>query len=302
MDNLTKKINMIDVLGMMLPGGLMLMLFEEDIGFLEFMSRLTGDQQNLVVWGVAFLMGSYLVGMLLHELGSMAEKLMWTNPITDPRIYGAVSAGCTFDPQKEKVDEKEKGKKCSITEIVTAVLVALPFAGIVYLAAGGKYLEGFALFAVVLTICALVVHKSYYERLRPLLKTDILLRNRKDLYQQEAAHYQTSKMPENTLRKLEIFNGFRTLARSMLAMFAVAQTYAFVSQGANHCYIAQLDARINDSPALLFLRYLMVLTLVCRYWHFSCLYYQYRFAFLQAATKKGKKADAIKDGYCVIFL
>lgn len=78
---------MIDLLGMILPGGLLLLLFEQDLHCLEDMRLYLDVGSGTLIWCTIFLCGSYLLGMLLHELGSILEKLETTIVIQTPRCW-----------------------------------------------------------------------------------------------------------------------------------------------------------------------------------------------------------------------
>ena len=283
MENLTGKISLIDILGMMLPGGLTLMLFENDIGFLSFMSESMGEQHNVILWGISFLLGSYFVGMMLHELSSMLEKLLWLNPITDPRVYAVVKTGFFVNelPQKSENWRVEAGTVFLLAQ--TALL------GFLYLASGCGNIAEFFVSANVLAGTILIVHRTYYEQLFSIMKEDILLEGREAVFQLEVRSYRMLNKTGERTRKMEVFNGFRILARSILAMFAVAQTYVVLSQGNEASYLVQLEDQIRSTPALAFLRQLMVVVLIARYWHYSCLQYLYRYnAFFQSSENTTK--------------
>ena len=66
MEQLIKKFNMIDILGMLVPGGLMLLLFENEFNCLNCLTEIIGAGAENVLWIAIFLCGSYLVGIILH--------------------------------------------------------------------------------------------------------------------------------------------------------------------------------------------------------------------------------------------
>ena len=270
MENLTKKINLIDILGMILPGGLTLMLFEKDIGFLRFMTWSIGSEPSVVIWSASFLLGSYFVGMLLHELGSIAEKLVWLNPLTDPRVYGAVRSGLI-----ENYQGKATGGK-TLHYGMRAVVQTFPMA-LLYLAAGCTDVGSFLLAATLYIVAAVAIQWPYYHQLFELIGKGGFCQKCESLFHLEKTHHKIGILDGESARKVEVFSGFRTLARSILAMLAVAQWYVVMSQGNQSSYLVQLHERVCVDPPLLFLRRIIVLLLVIRYWHFSCLRYEYRY-------------------------
>ena len=81
---------MIDILGMLLPGGLMLLLLEQDVHWMKDLLDYWGAKADNLLFIMIYLCGSYGVGMLLHEMGSIIEKLMWKVPLFNPSVWAAV--------------------------------------------------------------------------------------------------------------------------------------------------------------------------------------------------------------------
>lgn len=115
------------------------------------------------------------------------------------------------------------------------------------------------------------------------------MRDREKVFREDAKSFRALENTSENARKMEVFNGFRTLARSVLVMFAVAQVYVFLSQGNQGSYLVGLAEHIQATPALRFLRQLMVAVLAARYWRFSCLRYLYRYAVVQKHPEGSQK-------------
>lgn len=93
MKDYVKELNIIDFLGIVVPGTLLVLL-------------ITGDNTDLLLWedyfgsdatgwikGTFLLIAGYLAGMLLHEIGDCLEKGAWCFHTLDPKAYAANAVG-----------------------------------------------------------------------------------------------------------------------------------------------------------------------------------------------------------------
>jgi hypothetical protein len=182
---LLKKINMIDILGMCIPGGLLLLLLEQDIHCFEGLKTYFGLEPDNFIWIVIFLCGSYGVGMLLHELGSMAEKLLWKNPLFNPRVYAAVSTFLVFEyenfppklpknaidenkylgylEQNAKKNEKIIKAKNVISGLARSVSI-LPAFALVFFASGVQHWWMFTIVLIVFFLACILIHWGIFDK------------------------------------------------------------------------------------------------------------------------------------------
>lgn len=93
MGDIVKEFNMIDLLGLMLPGAFLTIIFGQELGAWATLRDFWGTGNCTGVISVIILVGGYFVGMLLHEMGDLLEKILWLNPLTNPRMYAALATG-----------------------------------------------------------------------------------------------------------------------------------------------------------------------------------------------------------------
>lgn len=264
---------MIDILGMLIPGGLLLLLFEQDIHCLEYLTKLLGVGANNILWIAIYICGSYLIGALLHEIGSAIELLLWRNPLVDPRVFAAVATGHTnLSTTGDQVDNNCKRITQQVVVIIFNLLCVFPAVVVVCLAVGQ-----FNLFMCVLCLLSILVlpfacnffklidaakNRSIWTAFRGLSPIDIP----KEAFSND----------ENE-RKYGLFRGYRSLARSLLILLAIAQLYVKCCPHESESYLVGFLEHISTEPRFAVLYVLSVITLVMRYWRFSYLSYIYRY-------------------------
>lgn len=281
MEQLIKKINMIDILGILIPGGLLLLLFEQDIHWVKCLTSLLGVGADKLLWVAIFLCGSYFVGMLLHELGSKVEKLLWMNPLSDPHIYAAITTNIVNCP--EEANQAENPKETTLTAakkfkrvvcFLCRLLCSIPACLILYLAAGQPNLCYFSLFLLILLIILIIPNISCIKQLYKVVKQSGWDKFYA-LSETEDEIGRKSVTSDEYERKRGLFNGYRSLARSMLILLAVIQLYITCCPPSTTSYLAKLHNDIYNAPELLFLQILTIFVLALRYCHFSYLRYTY---------------------------
>ena len=315
MEHIIKKINMIDILGMLLPGGLMLLLLEQDVHWMKELLDYWGAKADNLLFIMIYLCGSYGVGMLLHEMGSIIEKLMWKVPLFNPSVWAAVETKLADrynedgtlrvlpkeektvknenqdDDQKmanhnsaqktkngeEKVEVKKKPSVCAKGYMAIPALLV----GIVGL---GIFPLGINLYVsiwVILCVCACVwvIVDRNRENMKKVLHAytqDTTINRLKWIDNDKLTIESESHINEEHSRKRGLFNGYYTMARSLIMMMALLQFYAWLQSNDKSSFM-MLIAKINNNPAYLFLWEIVALLLMSRYWHFACARFTYAY-------------------------
>ena len=83
MENSVKELTIIDFLGMIVPGGLLVLLFHKDYEVQSIWNGYFGN--DTVANTIILLVAGYLVGMLIHEWGDILEKAVWKLNLLNPR-------------------------------------------------------------------------------------------------------------------------------------------------------------------------------------------------------------------------
>lgn len=126
MHDLIKELNIIDILGIGVPGCLMVLLLGGDqTAQLLWMEQF---QNNALAFGVVLIVVGSLVGMLIHELGDMIEKGLWLIPWLDPKVYAAVAVNLDSMPMEALERNKypvPTGGIAKIIQVACAVAAGL---------------------------------------------------------------------------------------------------------------------------------------------------------------------------------
>ena len=123
-----KELNIIDILGIGVPGCLLVLLLGGD----QTAALLWADQfqGNVLAFAALLLVAGSLAGMLIQELGDLIEKGLWLIPWLDPKFYAANAVNSTdLAKVKEKVEkhtcaEPGKGKRL-LAQCLSAVAALL---------------------------------------------------------------------------------------------------------------------------------------------------------------------------------
>lgn len=99
MSDYIKDLNIIDFLGIIVPGSVLVLLIAGDHTELLLWSAYFGNDATTVIKGLFLLIAGYLAGMVLHELGDLMEKGAWCVTRFDPKAYAAYAVGA------EKIEE-----------------------------------------------------------------------------------------------------------------------------------------------------------------------------------------------------
>ena len=301
---------MIDILGMLLPGGLMMLLLEMDYGLFQKMGSYFTIEAGNVLWSAVFLCASYFMGMLLHEIGSVIEKLMWRNPLLNPRVYAAISTDLLFNyargkavPPVEKLGDLEKGQSlwenlrisrsnswligiidnrtmkgvARIIRGIWRVILSLIAWWVVFYVVGEMTPRQYIGWVVATVLaCILLQWKAFSKFLAAV--SDVGLRERmKQIVNDERVIQKESVTSEENSRKYGLFCGYYSLMRSVLVLIAIFQKYVVIQTGLNTSHIVQFYQHVKEFKAYPYLRYIVVVALILRYWHYACAKYTYTY-------------------------
>ena len=108
MSDYIKELNIVDFLGVIVPGSvLVLLLAGDNASALLLWTSYFGAEATPIVRGIFLLIAGYLAGMVLHEIGDLAEKGVWCVTRLDPKAY-AINAVGTENIGKATVTAKLK--------------------------------------------------------------------------------------------------------------------------------------------------------------------------------------------------
>lgn len=94
MSDYIKDLNIVDFLGIVVPGSILVLLLAGDnADLLLLWTSYFGADASPLVRGIFLAIAGYLAGMILHEIGDLAEKGVWCFTRFDPKAYAINAVG-----------------------------------------------------------------------------------------------------------------------------------------------------------------------------------------------------------------
>lgn len=302
MGDFIKDLNIIDFLGMLLPGAFVALCFSiQHPGAWQVLANAFGCELSVSMRIAVILVAGYVAGMLLHELGDRLEKLLWHVPILNPRLYAAhrttllkreaesINAESQWNQtcspkffESMKLLWKE-WKMCVFTPISASAVIAVLLMAACALPLRWGVMLGIVLSAVLYIANVLVLWdwfpadsggKGYtIQAIRRVLEGD-------------AEYYSHAKQDQESQRKRNLFDGFRSSARNLLLALIFLRAYATAKEG-NLCSLIQ--TQMGKFPTQFVTGGAMLLLLI-RYYHYS--YLKYKYCYEDNIFERNRTQDA----------
>ena len=93
MSDYIKDLNIVDFLGITVPGCLLVLLISGDNPSLLLWTSYFGADAGPAIRGIFLAIAGYVIGMILHEIGDLAEKGVWCFIFLDPKAYAIKAVG-----------------------------------------------------------------------------------------------------------------------------------------------------------------------------------------------------------------
>lgn len=122
MSDFFKELNIIDILGIGVPGCLLVLLLGGDqTAALLWSSQF---QNNILAFAIMLIVAGSLTGMLIQELGDLIEKGLWLIPWLDPKIHAANAVNTKelkLNDLRKHAYAEPKGASSTLTMIVCVI-------------------------------------------------------------------------------------------------------------------------------------------------------------------------------------
>ena len=282
MSDLLKEFKMTDLLGMMMPGIVVVLLFGWEYELWAQMSERTVFPKGDVFLSVVVIVAGYAVGMLIHELSDWIEKYMWCDSVIDPRTQAVVSSRylslrrCNVKLKTDIKIQQDLRAEIVCTGSVFALLgvatgIALGFKGYMLSAIAGLF--GYAFLRGVMEYRLTRLCKQIGGDQGQAKALALLVRRDNSLltYRNQAQVYGTEEYERMILRKHDLFDGFRTMARNTLVTVLLLANYGAMSNG----NIAKLFHNVREDKGFLWLTIVTMILLAVRFYHYTYLRYKY---------------------------
>lgn len=287
MNDFLKELNIIDILGIGVPGCLLVLLLGGDQTAALLWSEQFGNSSLLFT--IALITAGSIAGMLVHELGDMIEKGLWLIPWMDPKTYAACAVTVkSIDDKKLKpheypVPEGLLGLGIGVVSFFAAVLVVF----------GASAVFPYAMLAAArVTEPAARMGYSVWWGITPLgvlgigaiIAVFALCKKRSgakiETIRKANPYIQTKLVGHGNTSKRTLYDGWRFVMRNLVLVWAIANVVSLWKP--LDLYRQAAEAMVGDNGDMT--RNLMWLTLMAscaismmlvRYYHYAYLRYKY---------------------------
>ena len=307
MKDFIKEMNIIDFLGIGVPGCVLLLLLTGDVSVQGLWVGIFGTTSNALVQAVFLIIGGFIAGMLIQEIGDFIEKGVWSCRNLDPKTYAARSVGV------ERIIKELDGKdtetkplgydpaKCffgilgAVVVIYGALALLVPAISTAckvqnnseidraLMSTGGELLLplGFALCGA--GICALCYTWRIGKEAEKL-----------DKIRYSNPYIQTHLVDRGNASRRTLYDGFRFVMRNLVIVLAIVNV---ISLWHPIGLYQKLAVKLCTDPNVLpeNLRYLtwlvcaVVLVMLIRWFHYAMLRYKYCFEDFLLIREEKKK-------------
>lgn len=293
MTDIIKEFNMISLLGILLPGALMTALFGTEFGLWSRTSLYFGVTLTTGLVSTILIIAGFVFGTLLHELGDLMEKFLWSSKLFSPRTYAAIRSGYAAHYAQHNsaqlTEMKEKESEDEPFTVRTALVLCLLLGGGMAALLGGKwFLVGLLAFLLLLDRKGSFYRKWVCTKMPGSVDQTVLcLRaigrsNQVMSYGLTAARAGSPEQLAATLRKRDLFEGFKAMARNLMIGLILLGIYGAYTGGVIH----DIRADILSGTAKVVICIIVMLLLATRYYHYSYLKYKYSYEDQLAQERK----------------
>lgn len=362
MKDLIKEFSMLDLLGMIFPGSVLMVLICAECGAWELIERFVEADMMAAVKPVVILFGGYVLGMLLHDIGDMAERILWRVPAFNPKVTVLIDHEMAIYKRKRSRPGKTQTPEITrrywyqkvfgwLTDWVEKLYDGI--AGWLKMNVSQRYAKWFPhspvwyqrltawvkgypgrfqsivgvplLFAVMSVLClafmfsiewnmkitreslytsvgtviAIIFLISKYAKVRWEDKHvndklipygEIVGKTDKEFSELQTQHkFKTNEKGNGS--KVNLFDGFRAMARNLLVGIFLTYIWAHFKQG--KFYDLFMVPAENLFPAICF--YVVLFLLLVHYWRYAYLQYKYIYEDIRYLEDQAEKEKAGKE-------
>lgn len=87
MGDYIKELTIIDFLGMLVPGSVVIFILSMDYNIENFWNSVFGSESGGLVRVTMLIIMGYISGMIIHEIGDFLENNIWKIDFLNPKLY-----------------------------------------------------------------------------------------------------------------------------------------------------------------------------------------------------------------------
>lgn len=277
MPDIIKEFNMTDLLGMLVPGSVVAFFLDKQYGFLNCIEKLTHTEFSSGIIIILVLVAGYFLGMLLHEIGDILERILWWFPGFNPRLYAAHVAGLGAC-KKDDIPQTTLSVWIWISFILSFLLACfLVWISLLIFEKMSMWWMWWLIFSLPLVFSLLASCNMWLKLgkgdFRTVLREALSLCrfNKPLLYSVWEVSNNNDEYVRMVLRKRDLFDGFRTAARNLLVTFFLLGVSACKTKG----ILSTLRSAVLHNTDFFWIVIITLCILLWRYYHFTYLRYKY---------------------------
>lgn len=307
MKDFFKELNIIDILGIGVPGCLLVLLWGGD----QTAKLLWMEQFELhpLAFGVVLTVVGSLAGMLLQELGDMIEKGLWMIPWMDPKVYAAVAVKLDDNAVEELRNHKspslnEKTARCFqiLASVATLALIGVA-AGLLpgalwnaqHVTNDGVYVTGCAwlgLLPLVIPVVCMLRCIMILPKINKQAEKNTKAEDPAEPTEEEKAwknlmtirqanpYIQTVLVGHGNTSKRTLYDGWRFVMRNLILVLALSNLVCMWKPLDLYCHVAKAMTPADGNMTcnlfwLTFIASVAISLMLIRYYHYAFLRYKY---------------------------
>lgn len=283
MGDFIKELNIVDFLGMLLPGSFLILLLSMDYPVEMFFISYFGASIDSGLKSIFLIICGYFAGMLVHEIGDIMEKLVQYFVYLNPRFYAAKAVG--FDNIKAcsknnygisqiKIKKRKNNKilrylpYCSILFWLMILLFSLA----VCLFCPTKDYNIFSIFFILgfISIVSLIILSKFSNK-NKRIRRDLKIHRTILKINPEIQCFMFDK---GTVAKRRVFDGFHVMMRNIIIVVALVQVYVYLVQNSEK-QLYRLIVAIHDNSWMRIGFFIIIIIMIIRWFHYIYLQYKY---------------------------
>ena len=291
MGDFIKELNIIDFLGIAIPGAFLVLMLSGETPAHFFLSSYLGEEYSEATKVIVLLILGYIVGGLIHEAGDLAEKLLWSCSLTDPKTYAIWKVG----PEQLKHTLNLDGYSApsfSIRNVIKLFVGMLCFSlyFIFSIDIGANCSDPSTILAIEPGILILIVFivslimtwgYGYFSR--------VDTREAVELIRARNAFIQTTAAKQEKYSKCVLFDGFRVVMRNLMIAIAVINFSShFVELPVRADVIKLVENSVLKKSIIV-----LIIVMSLRYFHYSYLKYKYAYELFLDVSLEKKLSSAV---------
>ena len=315
MGDFIKELNIIDFLGIGVPGCLLILLLAGNETCFLLWGSLFGTECSEVTRSIFLIIAGYVVGMIIQEIGDIIEKGLWSCIWFDPKTYAAYAVGA--DRIRKAIGDKQIEEKSMGNGRVKACTGIVAMGGLLFSAVillrnaiesaclmalrtgiGGEIsklsIKGFVpAFLCCIGVLSFVAYVAINRKKYNVEDINFVRKSN--------PYIQTQLVGEGNASKRTLYDGFRFVMRNLIIVSAIVNLYSIwrpisIYQQVGAYLVANTENLQDNLFYIEFFFSAVIAIMFVRYYHYAFLRYKYSFEdFLKLSYGKKKERKKKKS-------